>query len=136
MRFSTAQLQELTNVRREQLRHWKKVLPPLNGRDGRGESYTFAEVLAIAFLMVVVDELGISVSKLAGTATDLFALIDEQVDIAAADYFIHISRDGQVSSDAPDDSAFVCVRLDRIKGGLMDRLGPEQRRQLALPLQE
>lgn len=136
MRFSTAQLQELTNIRREQLRHWKKVLPPLYGRDGRGESYTFAEVLAIALLMVVIDELGISVSKLAGTAAELFALVDERIDIVEADYRIHLSRNGQILVDPPDDPVFVCVRLDRIKAELMDKLAPEQRRQLALPFQQ
>ena len=39
MRLETAQVLELLGLTKETLRHWKKVLAPLNGRDGRSDGY-------------------------------------------------------------------------------------------------
>jgi len=135
MRFNTAQLQELSGVRREQLRHWKKVLPPLIGRDGRCEQYTFPEVLAVSVISAFVDDLGISVSRLGPCADDLFALMHESDDVNALPLAIYFTADGELKHGAaPEGSAFATVRLGDLVTKLRSRLAPAQRRQLSLPL--
>jgi hypothetical protein len=137
MRFNTAQVQELSGVRREQLRHWKKVLPPLLGRDGRSEQYSFAEVLAIAVVSSLVDDLGISVSRLTPCAGDLFALLHESDDLSTLPDAIHITIDGSIKvGEFPADVAFATVRLFALVANLKGRLAPAQRRQLSLPLRD
>jgi hypothetical protein len=135
MRFNTAQLQELSGARREQLRHWKKVLRPLIGRDGRCEQYTFPEVLAVAVVSALVDELGISVSKLRPCADELFALMHEFDDLSSLPEAIHVTAAGELRHGSPpEDCSFATVRLSEVLAKLRGRLAPAQRRQLLLPL--
>jgi hypothetical protein len=133
MRFNTAQLYELSGVRREQLRHWKKVLPPLSGRDGRCEQYTFPEVIAIAVISALVDDLGINVSTLHGCADELFALMHEY-DLNALPSRLFVIPGGEVRTWEPNDSSYATVKLVDIVSGLRAKLAPAPRRQLLLPL--
>lgn len=134
MRFNTAQLQELSGVRREQLRHWKKVLPPLFGRDGRCEQYTFPEVIAIAVVSAFVDNLGINVRKLRDCANELFALIHEYEDPGALPTKLFLTPAGELFTIEPDGPAYAIVQLNDVVSQLRGRLAPAQRRQLSLPL--
>lgn len=135
MRFNTGQVQELAGIRREQLRHWRKVLPPLVGRDGRADLYEFAEVLALAVIAVLVDRMGVSVSRLSECATDIFALLAEQKDFSALPRLLHVTQAGELAVDIePDCEAFVSVRIGCVFAEVRGRLAPEQRRQLSLPL--
>jgi hypothetical protein len=135
VQFNTGQMQELTGIRREQFRHWRKVLPPLAGRDGRADLYDFAEVLALAVIAIIVDRMGVSVSRLTSGATEIFAFFAEQEDMTALPSLLHFTERGVlVPGDEPDCDAFLSVRVDHVFARLRERLAPEQRRQLSLPL--
>lgn len=135
MRFNTAQLQELSGARREQLRHWRKVLPPLFGRDGRCEQYTFPEVIAVAVISALVDDLGIAVSKLRPCADELFALMHESEDVNALPMMIHVTASGELKQGTPpEDRSFATVRIPDVIAKIRGRLAPAQRQQLLLPL--
>lgn len=135
MQFNTGQVQELAGIRREQFRHWRKVLPPLVGRDGRADLYAFDEVLALAVIAVLVDRMGVSVSRLGGCSVEIFALFAEQEDFTNLPRLLHVTQAGELAMGAePDCEAFVSVRVARVCARVKERLAPEQRRQLSLPL--
>lgn len=128
-------MQELASIRREQFRHWRKTLPPLQGRDGRAEGFTFAEVLALATVAKLVDDLGIAVAHLKVTAAEIFAFFSENEEFAALPAVLHITTNGQLSVvEPPSSDVFLSVRPLSIYTSVRDRLTPEVRRQLALPL--
>lgn len=134
MQFNTGQMQELTGIRREQLRHWRKVLPPLVGRDGRADLYTFPEVLALAVIALLVYQLGISVSHLSACSTDIFALFVEQDDLSGLPRLLHVTKAGTLVVDIePDDEAFVSIHTPKVLARVLGGLAPYQRRQLSLP---
>lgn len=134
MRFNTGQVQELAGIRREQLRHWRKVLPPLAGRDGRTDVYTLGEALALAVLVALVEGLGISVSRLSGCAGEVFAVFGDR-DGADFPTLLHVTDAGDLLVDVlPECDAFASVRVAPVFAMVRERLAPEQRQQLLLPL--
>ena len=136
MQFSTRQVQELSGIRREQLRHWKKVLPPLSGRDGRADTYSFADVLALSTIAALVDRMGIAVSRLVVPSSDLFALIADTDANTISTMRIYVNASGVVGTLAehPQDAVFAIVDIGQLLTELRGRLGPDQLRQLPLPL--
>ena len=135
MRFNTGQVQELAGIRREQLRHWRKVLPPLAGRDGRTDVYTFGEALALAVLVALVEGLGISVSRLSACAGDVFAVFGDRDGAADLPTLLHVTDAGDLLVDVlPECDAFASVRVAPVFAMVRERLAPEQRQQLSLPL--
>lgn len=135
MQFNTGQMQELAGVRREQLRHWRKVLPPLEGRDGRADSYTFAEVMALAVIREAVDGLGMPVTRLKTCAGDVFALFADLEDFGGLPELLFVSSDGELTAaDAPNSRSFAAIRVSILFAQVRERLAPEIRRQLSLPL--
>ncbi len=79
MRFDTRQILELADISREMLRHWKKALPPLFGRDGRSDRYSYSELVAICVIAQAVTKLTIPVSRFTENAERLFEDIDRQL---------------------------------------------------------
>jgi hypothetical protein len=135
MRFNTGQMQELSGVRREQFRHWRKVLPPLMGRDGRADAYTFAEVLALTVIAQLVDGLGMPVAQLKGVAGDLFALFSENEDVGALPEMLYVTQHGElVATTEPNCEVFASIRVMPTFARVRERLAPELRKQLVLSL--
>mgnify|MGYP002780939972 CR=1 FL=1 len=135
MLFNTGQMQELTGLKREQFRHWRKVLPQLQGRDGRSEQYSFSDVLALCVLRTMVHDLGVNVSNLIASAQDIFALFADS-EIGALPDWLFISDDGTVGSALPTHAkAYMAVNLGQLLAEARDRLAPNVRRQLQLPLE-
>jgi DNA-binding transcriptional MerR regulator len=79
MRYDTSQVLILTGITKETLRHWKRVLPPIYGRDGRSEGYTFQEVLALSIIARAVQDLAVPISQFTSTAGRLFAETAAQI---------------------------------------------------------
>jgi hypothetical protein len=73
MRFTQAQLREAVGVSIETYRHWRSVLPPLTSHKGRAAHFTFGDLVALAVIRRVVEELGVGVSTIALPSTKLFA---------------------------------------------------------------
>lgn len=134
MLFNTGQVHELTGLKREQFRHWRKVLPQLHGRDGRSEQYSFSDVLALSVLKTMVHDFGVNVSNLAASAQDIFALFADS-EIGALPEWLYICDDGTVGSTHPIRAkAYMAVNLGQLLAEVRDRLAPNVRRQLQLPL--
>jgi hypothetical protein len=72
MNFTPGQAQEILGLSRATFRHWKATLPPLAGRNGYGPCFTPGDLLALAVIRVLTDDIGIGVSALDPIATGLF----------------------------------------------------------------
>lgn len=72
MRFTQAQLRDAVGISIETYRHWRAVLPALNGHKGRAAHFSFGDLVAVAVMRRVVEELGVSISSVASASTDLF----------------------------------------------------------------
>lgn len=117
MRYQTSQVIELVGITKETLRHWKKVLQPIFGRDGRGASYSFEEVVALAVIAQARSGLSVPISRFASVAQRLFKDIAEQVDrnddevvlcITSGDVGLHSIR------ALPSDTTLAMVRLQPV----------------------
>lgn len=136
MRFNTQQALDLAGIRREQFRHWKKVLPPLAGRDGRADDYSLEEIIALAILAALVLRLGIGVSHLADFAVELF---DRTCTVGQADSLpsrAYLTADGLFRTSEPAEGAvYSVIRTDDIRSNVLDRITASPLlRQLPLPL--
>lgn len=129
MRLETAQVLALLGLTKETLRHWKKVLAPLAGRDGRSDGYTFDELIALALIARAVRDLQVPISRLAPVAHRLFREVAAHVD--AAHTTVLCISEGDVAlcpiDRLPGDSCLALVRLAPIIRDLRHRLAPETR---------
>lgn len=69
---------DVTGITIQTLRHWRQVLPPLKGRRGRTPCYSAGDLLALKVLDAWAHGLGAKVSRLASSASSLFALCAEE----------------------------------------------------------
>jgi hypothetical protein len=92
MRFDTAQALKLAGITKETLRHWKRVLPPIYGRDGRSEGYAFHEVVALAVLARAVGELQVPISRFTSKAVQLFSELNAQIQLNDESLILCITR--------------------------------------------
>ncbi len=73
MKFTPGQVQETLQLSPATFRHWKSALPPLSGRNGYAPCFTLGDLLAMAVIKTLTEDVGIRVGKLNGIAGDLFA---------------------------------------------------------------
>lgn len=72
MKFTPGQVQDMLGLSPATFRHWKKGLPPLRGRNGYTPCFSPGDLLAIALIKTLAEEVGVNVSRLSGLAIDLF----------------------------------------------------------------
>ena len=72
MKFTPGQVQEALGLSKATFRHWKEALPPLDGRNGYTPCFTPGDLLAMAVVKNLTEEVGIRVSSLRVIASDLF----------------------------------------------------------------
>lgn len=72
MRFTQLQAREALGLSVETLRHWRKVLPYLNVRQGRQAHLSFGDLVALAALRCLVDELELSIGQFAESGREFF----------------------------------------------------------------
>lgn len=130
MRLETAQVLALLGLTKETLRHWKKVLAPLAGRDGRSDGYSFDELIALALIARAVRDLQVPISRLAPVADRLFREVAAHVEALHTTTVLCISE-GDVAlcpiERLPSDSCLALVRLAPIVQDLRQRLAPDTR---------
>lgn len=73
MKFTPGQVQETLQLSPATFRHWKAALPPLSGRNGYSPCFSPGDLLAMAVVKVLTEEVGIRVGNLRGVAEGLFA---------------------------------------------------------------
>lgn len=73
MKFTPGQVQETLQLSPATFRHWKTALPPLNGRSGYTPCFTLGDLLALAAVKSLTEDIGIKVGCLHKVAAELFA---------------------------------------------------------------
>jgi hypothetical protein len=72
MKFTPGQTQEILRLSPATFRHWKRALPPLFGRNGYAPCFTAGDLLALAAVKVLADDVGIRVGSLCAVSVSLF----------------------------------------------------------------
>ena len=72
MKLTPGQVQEILQLSPAALRHWKKALPPLGGRKGYTPCFSLGDLLAMATVKALTEDVGIPVGNLRALAGDLF----------------------------------------------------------------
>lgn len=128
MRFDTSQVLALAGITKETLRHWKRVLPPIYGRDGRSDGYTFQEVLALSIIARAVQDLAVPISRFTPTAEGLFAEIAAQIQPTGKPLVLCITRSDMIFT-APDQlpnvETIAIVRVEPIANKLRRAVSEE-----------
>ena len=76
--YSLKQALEFTEIGSQTMRHWRDVLPPLQGRRAHGSGFSARDLLAILVVKIWVNELGGQVGSLKQSANSLFAICAEE----------------------------------------------------------
>lgn len=76
--YSLKQALEFTGLTSQALRHWREVLPPLQGRKAHRSGFSARDLLAILVVKAWVDEFGGQVRHLSDHADGLFTLCAEE----------------------------------------------------------
>jgi hypothetical protein len=68
---------EVLGLSPDTFRHWKHALPPLGGRNGYTPCFSPGDLLAMALIRTLTEDLGIRVGKLDELSTQLFEQCSE-----------------------------------------------------------
>jgi hypothetical protein len=138
MRFETAQVLEIASVSKDTLRHWKKILAPISGMDGRAARYSLSELVSVCVIACATQELGVAISQVAKSADWLFAAAESQLLAEYEGGIVYLLPDGTglwSTDPLPDIDAAIAIRIDPILKRI--RLAPQQitdaKAQLILP---
>ncbi len=128
MRYDTGQALALIGITKETLRHWKRVLPPIFGRDGRSDGYTFQEVLALSVIARAVQDLAVPISRFTSTAERLFENIAAQIQPSGKPLVLCITRDEMAFAahdQLPNAETMAIVRVEPIASKLRRAVSEE-----------
>ena len=128
MRYDTTQALTLVGLGKETLRHWKRVLPPISGRDGRSDGYTFQEVLALSVVARAVQDLAVPISRFTPIAEQLFREIAAQIPPTGKPLILCITRTDMVFAshdELPIAEAMAIVRVEPIANRLRRAISQE-----------
>lgn len=81
MKYTQAQLLDLTGITLDRLRHWRKEIPGLDARAGRRGTLSFEDVALVAVLSRAVDVLGLALSVFAPHYDHILAALQQSTDI-------------------------------------------------------
>ena len=74
MNLTPGQLREVVGLSQDAFRHWKRVLRPLQNRNGYRPCFSPGDLLAVTIIKALQDSAGVSVGALVPSAQSLFAL--------------------------------------------------------------
>jgi hypothetical protein len=115
-------------IPQETLRHWRSVLPSLAGLKGHAPVFRPGQLLGLAVVRVLVDELGLSVGTLKAADREIFEICSGPKWIRLAQgYLLVRPADGRAKfletlTDADVDQASILVPLGRIVTSLREAL--------------
>jgi hypothetical protein len=72
MKLTPGQVREVLGLSQDAFKHWKKVLPPLKGRNGYRPCFTLGDLLAMAFIKALTEDACVQVGALEVVSTSLF----------------------------------------------------------------
>jgi hypothetical protein len=73
--FTQEQARETVGVSAEKLRHWRRTIPYLQRKAGKSARFTFADLLALAVTLEIVDRLGVGIGVVRTGIGELFDLL-------------------------------------------------------------
>ena len=74
LKLTPQQVAQVAQLSDQTLRHWRQVLPPLEGLNGYTPCFSPGDALALLVVRHLVKVMGISVGALAAASTELFDL--------------------------------------------------------------
>ena len=75
LHFTQEQARDVVGVSAEKLRHWRKVIPYLQGKAGKATRFTFSDLVGLAVTLEVVDGLGVGIAIMRSGVDRLFDLL-------------------------------------------------------------
>lgn len=102
MNLTPGQLREALQLSQDAYRHWKKVLFPLEMRNGRRARFTHADLLALAIIKSLTDKIGVPVGNLDPLAQALFEACRQQSWARLERFTVLIFPDGWDLQFAPE----------------------------------
>jgi DNA-binding transcriptional MerR regulator len=76
MKYTLGQVKEILPISQDTYRHWKITLSPLSGRNGHTRCFSPGDLLAMAIVKALTEEIGIRVGSLQSIAVALFEHCD------------------------------------------------------------
>lgn len=102
MRYLPAQAKEALGISEETFRHWRRVLPPLNGKRGYGPCFTPGDLLALK-VVAQLHALGVQIRHLTPHAEALFQSCSRGAWFSLDDKAIVFDGASIVLTSAQDD---------------------------------
>lgn len=85
MRYTPSQVRHVVGITQETLRHWRRTLPSLVGLKGHAPVFRPGQLLGLAVVRVLVEDLGLSVGALRAAECDIF-------DICSSPQWIRLAQ--------------------------------------------
>lgn len=121
MAFTQFQTRESVGLSVETFRHWRKVIPYLGARVGREARFSFGDLVTLAGLRCLIDEVGLSIGQFAKSGQDFFDACNRLTWIDATDAYALIRPDeGIQSARSRREPAPVTVAI--VRGNLADAI--------------
>lgn len=85
MQFTQIQVRTAMGFSPETLRHWRSVIPYLKERQGRQANFSFGDLVSLAVLRCLVDDLGLGIGQFSESAEHLFGECNNLIWIGRTD---------------------------------------------------
>lgn len=128
MRYTTGQVRQVIGIPQETLRHWRSVLPSLAGLKGHAPVFRPGQLLGLAVVRVLVEDMGLSVGTLKTVDREIFEICGSPQWVRLArGYLLVRPTDGSAKfldtlTDADVKQASILLPLDRIVTSLREAL--------------
>ena len=106
MRYTPGQVRQIVGVSQETLRHWRSVLGSLDGVRGAAPSFRPGQVLGLAVVRWIIEEVGLSVGALKGAEQQIFEVCgSEQWGQLARGYLLvkPVENEARFVADVSED---------------------------------
>jgi hypothetical protein len=106
MRYTPSQVRHVVGISQETLRHWRRALPSLDGLKGHAPVFRPGQLLGLAVIRVLVEDLGLTVGALRAAERDIF-------DICSSPQWIRLAHGHLLVRPIDGQAAFVDAVSDR-----------------------
>lgn len=98
MRYTPSQVRHLVGITQETLRHWRRALPSLDGLKGHAPVFRPGQLLGLAVVRVLVEDLGLTVGALRAAERDIFGICSSPQWLRLAQGYLSVRPlEGQVT---------------------------------------
>jgi hypothetical protein len=128
VRYTPSQVRQVVGITQETLRHWRSALASLAGLKGHAPVFRPGQLLGIAVVRVLVEELGVGVSTLKAVDRDIFAICStpQWIRLAGGYLLIRPSEGTAKFVDRLDDGALsspaIVLPLESVVASLREAL--------------